>query len=256
VQVVHDAADRQALHRLPGAGGHPYAYLAAVARVSAAFAAPAGSPQAAVPARRALPAAEANRALDAELKAAGAIPAWAGIQGRSLVSDTGEVRHDWGRGLITVDTARSQGFTGFPGATPVRLRDVRVELRGGRFASVVVASLDGEPIAASRRLLITAVGRAANDGMTTAYGRAASAPDGTLYGELAVFARPTGPPGQVRMEPVLTRIDLPGRAARITAIAGDLAAGGAPRLAAPSGAGRMAVDTDGSSAWYLVESDP
>lgn len=263
VQVVYGDGERTSTRPLSGRGPFPFSYLTNVARVDSAFGAPTGAPAAVVGARPAgTPGAgwsegdpvAAVRALDAELKKAGVIPADRGLQGQALVSDTGELRKDWGRGVISIDSPRSQGVTGFPGAAGVRLRDVAITMPKGGFATVIASSLDGAPIATSRKLLLTTVGRAENDGMEVSYGEMVKAPDGSAIGERMVVKR-TSPPGQVRIEPVQVRIELPGRSATVTPLAGDLQASGAPRAAVPAGAGRLTVTLGEApqSVWYVVE---
>ena len=195
----------------------------------------------------------ATRELDGKLKEWGVIAKDRGLQGDSMVSDTGELVRDWGRGLISVNTARSQGASGFLGGKPLRLRDVEVGLPGGGFATVMVSSLDGLPIASSRRLLLTTVGRAENDDQGMAYGEIATAPDGTRYGERLTVSR-AKEPGQIRIEPVRARLVLPGRAATLTPLGADLQAGGPATPATTAGDGRVVLTLgDPASVWYLVE---
>jgi hypothetical protein len=76
---------------------------------------------------------------------------------RTVDSVTGELHWDYGSGLATVNTPRSQGAAGFLGkAGRIRLRDVTIEC-DNEFASVMVISLDDRPLATSRRILIQAV---------------------------------------------------------------------------------------------------
>ena len=73
----------------------------------------------------------------------------------------------WRNKAMYIDTPRTQGVVGtLSGGAAVRLADVRMELKT-TFCSVTVASLDGQPISSSRRLLITAVARSENT--ATAY---------------------------------------------------------------------------------------
>lgn len=81
---------------------------------------------------------------------------------RRFDSDTGELSLDYGRVLLTLNAARTQGAVGrLNNSGPIQLdaMEIRCETE---FAAIVATSLDGEPIGASRRLLITAVGRAEN----------------------------------------------------------------------------------------------
>ncbi|MFP4058792.1 MAG: glycosyl hydrolase family 5 [Candidatus Brocadiia bacterium] len=80
--------------------------------------------------------------------------------GQSFVaSDTGELRRDWARGVQTIDTARTQAAQGWLGGEDIELSTVRFRIATPK-AVVAVTSLDGRPLAASRRLLVTTVARA------------------------------------------------------------------------------------------------
>lgn len=69
-------------------------------------------------------------------------------------SFTGEIQTDFGEGLSTVDTPTAKGIAGFlDAAGTVRLGEVRLR-SNNEFASLLVVSLDGLPIAQSSRLLI------------------------------------------------------------------------------------------------------
>ncbi len=79
-------------------------------------------------------------------------------RGRKVVrSATGELVWDYGRGLVTVDTPRTQGAAGFLAkAGRIELGDVAIESEN-EFGAIVVTSLDGEPVASSKRLLVQAM---------------------------------------------------------------------------------------------------
>ncbi len=81
---------------------------------------------------------------------------------KRFVSDTGELSLDYGRGLFTVNTARTKAAIGYlRRAGSLDLHGVQIDCRTN-FATVVVSSLDGQPIGRSKRLLVTAVARAEN----------------------------------------------------------------------------------------------
>lgn len=84
--------------------------------------------------------------------------------GSVITSHTGELRHDASNGHFWVDTARSQGFSGFKPNAAISLGNVRIDL-DTPFAVVVVTALDDAPIASAKRLLVTALGNAVNTGM-------------------------------------------------------------------------------------------
>jgi hypothetical protein len=73
-----------------------------------------------------------------------------------VVSDTGEVKRDWALGVETVDTALSQAAVGWIGGRPIALRDVTLDIRTTK-AAVAVTSMDGRPIATSKKVLVTTV---------------------------------------------------------------------------------------------------
>lgn len=80
-------------------------------------------------------------------------------EGTSLTSDTGELKRDWDKGLFTIDTIRSQGVVGWLGELgKIELTDCTVQV-GNPKAAVILSSLDGQPLARSQRILVTAVAR-------------------------------------------------------------------------------------------------
>jgi hypothetical protein len=70
------------------------------------------------------------------------------------VSDTGEIRHNWAKGIYTINTPRTQAAMGWIGDEHVVLSDVSFDIKT-RNASVVVQSLDGLPINQSSSLMIS-----------------------------------------------------------------------------------------------------
>lgn len=83
--------------------------------------------------------------------------------GQSVTSDTGEIMRNWAAGVQAFNSPRTQGAQGLLGfgdnGDLVKLDDVTLDIHTP-FAVVIVSSLDGEPIASSSRLLVTACGRA------------------------------------------------------------------------------------------------
>jgi hypothetical protein len=81
-----------------------------------------------------------------------------------IVSDTREL--SWytspGKtGLVTVDTDRTQALIGFVKANAKTLKNLSAEV-ANNFASLVLSSMDGKPIAQSAKLLLTAGSRVSN----------------------------------------------------------------------------------------------
>jgi hypothetical protein len=71
-------------------------------------------------------------------------------------SVTGEIMLDHGKGLCTLDAPKAQGACGFLAKfDAIRLRDVAIRSRNG-YATVVLVSLDDQPIASSRKILVQA----------------------------------------------------------------------------------------------------
>jgi hypothetical protein len=77
-----------------------------------------------------------------------------------VMSDTGELRRDWSAGIETIDAPLSQAAIGWIGGKHLQLRDVAFDVQTPK-AALAVTSLDGQPIAASRQILITAIGQVA-----------------------------------------------------------------------------------------------
>ncbi len=75
---------------------------------------------------------------------------------KTITSLNAQLKWNYGVGLVTVNTPRSQGATGFLSkAGPVKLRDVTIEAQN-EYATVHVISLDDAPLASSRKILIQA----------------------------------------------------------------------------------------------------
>ncbi len=76
---------------------------------------------------------------------------------RRITSVTGQAVWDYGIGVATINTPTSQGAAGVLNALPqIELDDVIIRSQN-EFATVVVVSLDGEPLSRSSRLLIQAM---------------------------------------------------------------------------------------------------
>ncbi len=76
----------------------------------------------------------------------------------SVRSDTGELLRNWSKGVQLINTDRTQAVHGWIGDEAIRLRHVAFHVTTPK-AAVAVSSLDSQPIAHSRRLLITAMAR-------------------------------------------------------------------------------------------------
>jgi hypothetical protein len=87
-------------------------------------------------------------------------------QKKLVRSITGELVWDYGRGLCTLDTPKSQGVTGLlKSFGPIRLRDVTIDSENS-YATVLVVSLDDQPLARTSRALVQIGTRARPTGWT------------------------------------------------------------------------------------------
>jgi hypothetical protein len=78
-------------------------------------------------------------------------------EAKTIKSVTGELLWDYDKGIMKIDTPKTQGVTGFLNKqTSIDLGDITIE-SGNEYATVMVISLDDEPLASSKRILIQAV---------------------------------------------------------------------------------------------------
>jgi hypothetical protein len=87
-------------------------------------------------------------------------------QHKTVKSITGQVTWDYGRGLLTADTPCSQGMTGFLShGGAVRLGDVTIE-SANDYGAIQAISLDGQPLARARKILVQAFTQEQPSGFT------------------------------------------------------------------------------------------
>lgn len=90
---------------------------------------------------------------------------------KTVVSVTGQLRWDWGKGIVTVASPASQAVTGFLAkAGRVQLGDVTIESRN-EYGTVHVISLDGAPLATAKRILVQAFSEERMSGWRATAGR-------------------------------------------------------------------------------------
>ena len=91
--------------------------------------------------------------------------------GKVVTSITGELRWDWGNGVVTVDSAKSQAATGFlaKGGT-IKLGEVTIR-SGNEYGAIQVIALDGQPLASSKKILIQAFTEEHMYGFRTDHGK-------------------------------------------------------------------------------------
>ncbi len=79
---------------------------------------------------------------------------WIDRTDKTVSSQTGELRWNYGDGLVTINTPKSQGATGFLNqAGKIELDDVVIDV-DNEFASILLITLDNQPIHQSKELLL------------------------------------------------------------------------------------------------------
>lgn len=158
-------------------------------------------------------------------------------------SDTGELtwRRRGKKGLVSVETDRTQALIGFVAGRRAALRDLAVEA-DTEFCAIVLTSLDGKVLGASGRMLLAAGSRVAATAMRWRDDRHTLLSWGRL---------------PMRIEPVRGKVSLPSRRAgeglELVALDGAGAPLGQARPAAAARAGKGIVfPLDRPTVWYLI----
>ena len=108
-------------------------------------------------------------------------------------SNTGEVTLDYGRGLCIVDAPQAQGACGFLNqAGPIRCRELAID-SANAFAAVLAVSLDGQPLASAKKILVQVTTAARPTGWSTAEAEFAPAPGQPRVRGFEVTRTGTGP---------------------------------------------------------------
>ena len=84
-----------------------------------------------------------------------------------IVSDTGELAwyySERGKGLVTIETNKSQALIGFVKDNNRTLKNLSVEV-DNTFCSIILTSLDGQPLSRAERMLLVTTARSANSDM-------------------------------------------------------------------------------------------
>jgi hypothetical protein len=82
---------------------------------------------------------------------------------KEISSDTGELKWNWGQGIFRINTDKTQAALGFLKGKNISLKDVSFAAQTN-FCSLALVSLDNQPLAQSKRLLLTAAARIENKG--------------------------------------------------------------------------------------------
>jgi hypothetical protein len=86
---------------------------------------------------------------------------------QTVTSSMGQLRLDYGKGVLAIDASRAQGLSGaLSAAGEVELKDVRIA-SGLELGHIVLVALDGEPLASSRRILLQAMSEERPTGFET-----------------------------------------------------------------------------------------
>jgi len=157
--------------------------------------------------------------------------------GRALASDTGQMSLETSAGTFTIATPRTVALVGrLAGRGPATVGGVSIDCRMP-FAAIMLTSLDGRPLVAARRILLTAVSRAENTGQTFLDNKRAI-PD---------FGRPP-----VQTEPVEAAVTLTGKAGAV-AYALDVTGRRERKLAVKRQRDAVVIETAGArSPWIEI----
>ena len=77
---------------------------------------------------------------------------------KMIVSDTGQIQHNWDQGTYTINTARTQAAMGWIGGKDITLNDVEIAVTT-RNATVAVQSLIDKAISDSNSIIISLAAR-------------------------------------------------------------------------------------------------
>ena len=77
-----------------------------------------------------------------------------------IESDTGEIKRNWRKGVMTVNTAKSQLAMGQIGGHEINLNNVSIKSKTTN-AAIIFTSLDNKPIKESQKILVSAVAKVA-----------------------------------------------------------------------------------------------
>jgi hypothetical protein len=92
-------------------------------------------------------------------------------KGKTARSMTGELTWNWGQGYMLINTPKTQGICGYIGGINIAAENVSISSQTQYGLIILTTVEDASVISKSKRLLLTALGRARNTG--TVYGNAA-----------------------------------------------------------------------------------
>ncbi len=104
-----------------------------------------------------------SRFSDAAMKKWGLLKEGRGLaEINCFVSDTGEIRFDFGRGMFTVDTPEMCVFSGYPEKKRINLGNLAFEFSNEKLTAALIP-IDGNKIIESKRLVATFTAKTGND---------------------------------------------------------------------------------------------
>ena len=145
--------------------------------------------------------------------------------GDEVVSDTGQLRRNWLKGIFIVDTPKTQMVMGWIQGQPLRTADATFSIAVPK-AAVALSSLDRQPLRQSKKILISTIARMV-----------------------------TGADKQARTEPVAGTIIVTSTAKglRLVPLASDGSRLAAIPLEARDGTYSIALPTDKGTHWFMLE---
>lgn len=163
------------------------------------------------------------------------------VEGNDRISETGQIRRNLESRVLLLDSPRTQAITGFlDEAGKQATSGLEIE-SPTLFATVAASALDDQPLAASARILLTAVGRAENTGFTYNLLRNRRVASGT---------------GPILTDPVRARVAIRTSQTnlRVVPIAADGTRGEPLAATHADGTLRFEIGPEAKTIYYLLES--
>lgn len=160
-----------------------------------------------------------------------------------IVSDTGEIlfdRRNDGEEFLQVNAPAARLLIGYVGGRDFTIGDVVLSVKTGtnrNYANIALVALDEKPIAASRRVLLTAVSRVENKYQQ--------------WDEKRTTIGPKWSEGPTMAEPVPLTITLPGSGWRASTLSGK----GQVMAKVPMQGNALSSAPEHETVWYLFEKD-
>jgi hypothetical protein len=169
-------------------------------------------------------------------------------QDNPIVSDTGELT--WhcspeGKGLVTLETERSQALIGLVGDNNKTLKNLSAAVEN-EFCSIILTSLDGQPLSSCGRLLLVTTARSANSRMTWNENRTSLSD----WGAAPMVIEPVK--GKVTLRNLKPSELVAKPRIEILPLTGEGKAAAEPVIAQSSAAGFTFAIGEPATTWYLI----